>query len=117
MAGTEGRKKERKEIKLTYFQRNPGTFITVLSGWSVFLSPMTGIVVADYFLVRRGEYHIGDLYMGNSGSAYWYVAGFNFRGFVAWVLGMTPLLREFLHFRKGYPRICHQKNDANTICT
>lgn len=75
---------------------NPGTFITVLSGWSVFLSPMTGIVVSDYFLVRRGQYHIGDMYMGNSRSAYWYTYGFNWRGFLAWVLGMAPLLRKYL---------------------
>lgn len=73
---------------------NPGTFITVLSGWSVFLSPMTGIVVSDYFLVRRGQYHIGDMYMGNSRSAYWYNHGFNWRCFLAWVLGMAPLLRK-----------------------
>lgn len=75
---------------------NPGTFITVLSGWSVFLSPMTGIVVSDYFLVRRGQYHIGDMYMGNSRSAYWYTYGFNWRCFLAWVLGMAPLLRKYL---------------------
>lgn len=56
---------------------------------------MTGIVVSDYFMVRRGEYHIGDLYLGDSRSAYWYTHGFNFRGFAAWVLGMAPLLREF----------------------
>lgn len=72
---------------------NPGTFITVLSGWSVFLSPMTGIVVSDYFLVHHGEYHIGDMYMGNPRSAYWYTHGFNWRGFTAWAFGMTPLLR------------------------
>lgn len=66
-----------------------------MSGWSVFLSPMTGIVVSDYFMVRRGEYHIGDLYLGDSRSAYWYTHGFNFRGFAAWILGMAPLLREF----------------------
>ncbi|KAK4964898.1 hypothetical protein LTR28_003568, partial [Elasticomyces elasticus] len=70
----------------------PTTFITVLSGWSVFLSPMTGIIVSDYFLVRKQEYHIGDLYTGNSTSAYWYIAGFNFRGFAAWVMGLWPLL-------------------------
>ena len=37
------------------------TFITVLSGWSVFLSPMTGIVISDYFLVRKRGLHMGDL--------------------------------------------------------
>ncbi|KAK7618777.1 permease for cytosine/purines, uracil, thiamine, allantoin-domain-containing protein [Phyllosticta citricarpa] len=74
---------------------NPGTFITVLSGWSVFLSPMTGIVISDYFLVRFGEYHIGDMYMGNKKSCYWYWHGFNFRAFTAWILGMAPLLPGF----------------------
>ncbi|KAH8892196.1 hypothetical protein GQ53DRAFT_864033 [Thozetella sp. PMI_491] len=80
---------------------NPGTFITVLSGWSVFLSPMTGIVVSDYFLVRRGEYHVGDLYLGDSRSAYWYTGGFNFRGFAAWSLGMAPLLPGFARAVQG----------------
>ncbi|KAK7946774.1 uncharacterized protein PG986_011095 [Apiospora aurea] len=75
---------------------NPGTFITVLSGWSVFISPMTGIVVSDYFLVRRGAYHIGDLYLGDSRSAYWYTCGFNFRAFIAWALGTGPLLPGFV---------------------
>ena len=55
---------------------------------------MTGIVISDYFLIRKGEYHIGDMYLGNSASAYWYAFGFNFRAFVAWVLGMAPLLRK-----------------------
>ncbi|KAK6200683.1 hypothetical protein LQW54_009644 [Pestalotiopsis sp. IQ-011] len=81
--------------------KNPGTFITVLSGWSVFLSPMTGIVVSDYFMVRRGEYHVGDLYLGDSRSAYWYTHGFNFRGFAAWILGMAPLLPGFARAVQG----------------
>ncbi|KAL1871969.1 hypothetical protein Daus18300_004606 [Diaporthe australafricana] len=80
---------------------NPGTFITVLSGWSVFLSPMTGIVVSDYFFVRRGQYHIGDMYMGNSRSAYWYSHGFNWRCFLAWILGMAPLLPGFARAIQG----------------
>ncbi|KAK4501382.1 hypothetical protein PRZ48_007191 [Zasmidium cellare] len=73
----------------------PSTFITVLSGWSVFLSPMTGIVVSDYFLVRRRNYHLGDLYTGNDSSAYYYWHGFNWRGFSAWVMGIWPTLPGF----------------------
>lgn len=57
---------------------------------------MTGIVVSDYFLVRKGEYHIGDMYAGNSHSAYWYTCGFNWRCFAAWMLGMAPLLRMYI---------------------
>ncbi|KAL1303023.1 hypothetical protein AAFC00_003336 [Neodothiora populina] len=79
----------------------PSTFITVLSGWSVFLSPMTGIVVSDYFLVRQGKYCVGDLYTGNSESAYWYISGFNLRGFTAWAMGLWPLLPGFIRAIKG----------------
>ncbi|EKG20367.1 Permease cytosine/purines uracil thiamine allantoin [Macrophomina phaseolina MS6] len=81
---------------------NPGTFITVLSGWSVFLSPMTAIVICDYALVRRGpHYHVGDLYHGRPASAYWYLAGFNARAFGAWIVGMAPLLPGFARAIKG----------------
>ena len=45
---------------------------------------MTGVLIADYFLVRHRELRLGDLYIGNSTSAYWYIAGFNWRAFVAW---------------------------------
>ena len=68
------------------------TFITVLSGWSVFLSPMTGIIISDYFLVRKQGLHVGDLYRGDSSSAYWYSFGFNWRAIVAWAMGFWPLL-------------------------
>jgi NCS1 family nucleobase:cation symporter-1 len=79
----------------------PTTFITVLSGWSVFLSPMTGLVVSDYFLVRKRQYHLGDLYTGNSTSAYWYTAGFNWRGFMAWATGIWPVLPGFVRTIEG----------------
>lgn len=69
------------------------TFINVLSGWSIFLSGMTGILIFDYFLVRRGELHTGDMYRGNKTSAYWYTFGFNWRAIFAWIMGIWPLLR------------------------
>lgn len=63
---------------------------------------MTAIVVCDYFAVRRGaQYHVGDLYRGNSTSAYWYVAGFNPRAFAAWIAGMAPLLPGFARAIQG----------------
>lgn len=79
----------------------PTTFITVLSGWSVFLSPMTGLVVSDYFFVRKQKYHLGDLYTGNTSSAYWYTYGFNWRGFAAWIMGLWPVLPGFVRAIKG----------------
>lgn len=77
------------------------TFITVLSGWAVFLSPMTGIIISDYFLVRKRELHVGDLYRGDSSSAYWYFAGFNWRAILAWAMGLWPLLPGFVREVRG----------------
>lgn len=45
---------------------------------------MAGIVLADYFVVHRRELHLDDLYVGDHTSAYWYIAGFNWRAPVAW---------------------------------
>jgi NCS1 family nucleobase:cation symporter-1 len=77
-------------------------FITVLSGWSVFLSPMTGILISDYFLVRKRQLHVADLYMGaNRSGAYWYTAGFNWRAYAAWAMGLWPLLPGFVREVQG----------------
>jgi hypothetical protein len=78
------------------YVNNVTTFITVLSGWSIFLSGMTGILIFDYFLVRRCQLHKGDMYRGDKTSAYWYTAGFNWRAIVAWIMGVWPLLRTFI---------------------
>jgi nucleobase:cation symporter-1, NCS1 family len=53
---------------------------------------MTGIVIADYFVVHRRELHLDDLYIGNHTSAYWYTAGFNWRAPVAWYADFPPPL-------------------------
>lgn len=53
---------------------------------------MTGILFADYFVVRNRTLHLSDLYVGNSASAYWYTAGFNWRPIIAWYVSapLTP---------------------------
>lgn len=77
------------------------TFITVLSGWSVSLSPMTGILISDYFLVRHQDIRIQHLYIGDSDSEYWYWGGFNWRASAAWVMGIWPLLPGFVRQIRG----------------
>ncbi|KAL8924215.1 MAG: hypothetical protein Q9208_004179 [Pyrenodesmia sp. 3 TL-2023] len=77
------------------------TFLTVLQGWSIFLAPMIGVLVADYFAVRRRALHLADLYIGNPTSAYWYTFGFNFRAVVAWAMGLWPLLPGFVRTVRG----------------
>lgn len=70
-------------------------FISVLSAYSVFLGPIIGIQVCDYWLVRRRKLKLSDLYHPRPDGIYYFVKGFNPRSFVAWVLGFATQLPGF----------------------
>lgn len=59
------------------------TFLTVLSGYSVFLAPMTGVMAASYLLVNKQKIQTEHLYHGDSSSIYWYTWGVNWRAPIA----------------------------------
>lgn len=59
------------------------TFLTVLSGYGVFLAPMTGLMVAHYIVVAKMKVNVDDLYTGDSNSIYWYYKGLNWRAPIA----------------------------------
>jgi NCS1 family nucleobase:cation symporter-1 len=52
-----------------------------------FFIPLFGVLVADYFIVRRRKYQTDDLY--KSDGAYWYRGGVNAWGLVAWGAGVV----------------------------
>jgi cytosine/uracil/thiamine/allantoin permease len=53
-----------------------------------------GILLTDYFLVRRRKLKVPDLYRGDSSSIYWYKMGLNWRAVVAFVMGVWPFFRK-----------------------
>lgn len=53
---------------------------------SVFV-PLFGVLMADYFFVRRRSYDVDQLY--RPGGPYWYSGGFNFLGLAAWLGGIA----------------------------
>lgn len=55
------------------------TFLTVLSSYSVFLAPMTGLMISSYLVVNKRKIDIDSLYRGDSGSIYWFSYGCNWR--------------------------------------
>lgn len=63
------------------------SFLTFLSSYTVFLMPICGIMVVDYWLVRRGNLHIPSLYSRDAGTPYTYWKGWNLRAIVAWLAG------------------------------
>ncbi|KAJ7206505.1 permease for cytosine/purines, uracil, thiamine, allantoin-domain-containing protein [Mycena pura] len=75
---------------------NATTFLTVISGFGIFFAPFTGVMLADYLVVRRGIIKLEDCYIGDSSSLYWYNGGFHWRALVAWTLGVFPSMPGFV---------------------
>ncbi|CRK24231.1 hypothetical protein BN1723_013215 [Verticillium longisporum] len=71
-------------------------FLVVLSSYSVFLAPMTGLMVASYMVVNKRKLSIDDMYSGGKESIYWYAAGLNWRAPVAWLIGVIPCMPGFI---------------------
>lgn len=55
----------------------------------------SGVMLADYHVVRQHKLKLNELYVGNSSSIYWFRSGFNWRAFAAFTAGMWPLLRTY----------------------
>jgi NCS1 family nucleobase:cation symporter-1 len=79
---------------------DPNGYIFVwLGGIGTLLGPVTGILVADYFLLRRTHVDLDDLYRHEG--RYRYVAGFNPVAMVVFVLGVLPSLPGFFAVALG----------------
>ncbi|PHH49381.1 Uracil permease [Ceratocystis fimbriata CBS 114723] len=63
-------------------------FTTYLSAYSVFLSSIAGVIVADYYIVRKGFLELRDLYSGSSEGPYYYSYGVHWRAYVAYISGI-----------------------------
>lgn len=74
---------------------DPGGYIFKwLVGYSSLLGPIGGILIADYFFVRKQNLLVDDLYQTNG--AYSYKGGFNRMAIIALLLGILPNVPGFL---------------------
>jgi NCS1 family nucleobase:cation symporter-1 len=79
-----------------------------LNGYGALLGPIGGIMVADYWLVRRRHLVVDDLY--KRGGLYDYGAGVNKWAVIALVCGVLPNAPGFfeaIHVTGGVPAIFH----------
>ncbi|RDW61964.1 hypothetical protein BP6252_11397 [Coleophoma cylindrospora] len=71
---------------------NAAGFLNFLSGYSIFMGPIVGIMIIDYFVIRKGNLEIKDLYTYSPSGRYFYYKGFNLKAFFAFVVGfLLPL--------------------------
>jgi NCS1 family nucleobase:cation symporter-1 len=73
---------------------NANVYMTWLLGYSALLGPIGGVMIADYFIVRRQRLDAEELYRADG--VYRFQAGFSVRALVALALGILPHLPGFL---------------------
>lgn len=71
-----------------------GYIFTWLVGYSSLLGPVGGILITDYYLIRRQQLSVSDLYSFQG--AYTYSNGFNKKAIVSLLLGIAPNIPGFL---------------------
>lgn len=72
-----------------------GYIFTWLVGYSALLGPIAGILIVDYYFVRKTELDVGQLYQDNG--AYSYSGGWNMAAVAAFVIGVLPNIPGFLN--------------------
>lgn len=64
------------------------SFANSLSAYAVFLSSFAGILIADYFVIRKGYLKVDALYTINPNEPYWFTYGINLRAFASYICGL-----------------------------
>ena len=72
-----------------------GYIFTWLIGYSALLGPVAGILIVDYYLIRRTELNVADLYREEG--RYTYSGGWNWAAVIAFLAGVLPNLPGFLN--------------------
>lgn len=74
---------------------DPGGYIfTWLVGYSSLLGPVGGILITDYYFIRKQQLSLSDLYTLQG--AYTYTGGINWRAVISLLLGILPNIPGFL---------------------
>lgn len=68
---------------------NPVAVNYFLGGLGAFLGPLFGIIILDYYLIRRAQLNIPHLYRDDPEGEYVYTRGFNLRAVAAFVISAT----------------------------
>ncbi|KAJ7666177.1 permease for cytosine/purines, uracil, thiamine, allantoin-domain-containing protein [Mycena polygramma] len=68
--------------------KSSNSFTSYLSAYSVFLSSIAGVMITEYYLIRKGHYRVADLYHSRRDGWYWYTYGINFRAYAAYIAGI-----------------------------
>ncbi|KAL9616053.1 MAG: hypothetical protein Q9160_009036 [Pyrenula sp. 1 TL-2023] len=70
--------------------QSAGSFLNFLSAYAVFLGPIAGILLVDFWVLHKRKYDVRELY--KYGGRYHYWRGINWRAWAAFVISIAPTL-------------------------
>lgn len=74
-----------------------GYIFVWLIGYAALLGPITGIMIVDFFFIRRRQLDVDALFSMRRDSKYWYANGFNLRALTSFAVGAGLCVPGFLH--------------------
>jgi NCS1 family nucleobase:cation symporter-1 len=82
-----------------------GYIFTWLIGYSALLGPIAGILIVDYYMIRKTELDVPQLYRDDG--IYSYGSGWNLAAVAAFVIGVLPNIPGFLNaaFPAAFPDV------------
>ncbi|RDW89141.1 uracil permease-5 [Coleophoma cylindrospora] len=80
-----------------YLLSSASVFISFLSSYQIFLSAITGVLLCHYYIITRGYLEIDDLYTSRKSGVYHYIGGWNWRAYLAYIVGIIPNFYGFLN--------------------
>ncbi|TVY40195.1 Uridine permease, partial [Lachnellula subtilissima] len=80
-----------------YLLGSASIFVSFLASYQIFLSAITGVLLCHYYIITRGYLEIEDLYTARKDGVYHYWRGWNWRAYVAYVVGVVPNFYGFLN--------------------
>lgn len=66
-----------------------------VSGYGYWLAPLAACMCIDYYVMKKGNLSLPDLFNGTPSSRYWYTRGVNYRAVVSVILALIPCLPSF----------------------
>ncbi|VDB94230.1 unnamed protein product [Peniophora sp. CBMAI 1063] len=70
-------------------------FLTFINGYTVFLGPIAGVMIADYWIVHRGKVDVVAMY--DPHGRYRYTGGVNWRALAALLCSVPPNMPGLIH--------------------
>ncbi|KAF3082636.1 hypothetical protein TWF569_006625 [Orbilia oligospora] len=73
--------------------KNAEGLLAFLSGYSCMMGPLAGVIVCDYWVIKKQRFDIRELYKGDG--IYYYSYGINWRAWTSFLFGFLPTLPGF----------------------